>query len=359
MKKWIKKLSIVSLLLLGACAPTEDEEYLLEEVNEEADEVDVSASEEENESTEESETPGELVYSLEGIDLPSADDLPLNVDYIEINDNVPTFTTEELEITEAFFDFESLDELGRVGVADALLDEELMPPEQHERGGLSHITPSGWNQNSRGDEVSELVSGGWLYNRAHLIGHQMLGEPSDVAENLMTGTRQFNVNMIPFENYVASVVESGTQVRYRVTPVFDGDNLLAHGVVMEGFSLDEEGELGDELSFAIFVPNEQESIDLNYETGEWSVDGETTTTDETPDEEESSSNLESESTDSALSLINNGSYEELQNVSGIGPALSERIIEYRESNGGFNSLEEITNVSGIDTVVLEELKNNH
>lgn len=205
-------------------------------------------------------------------DVPSVSDLPLGLDYVELNNNKPTFTNDELELTEPFMAFEPLDEYGRVGVADALLDEELMPPEQHERGGLSHVTPTGWYQNARGDEVSEMVDGGWLYNRSHLIGHQLGGDETDVAENLMTGTRAFNLNMLEFENAVAAVVEQGTQVRYRVTPVFDNGNLLSHGVIMEGFSLDEDGELGDELSFNIFIPNEQDGIVFDYRDGTWGLE---------------------------------------------------------------------------------------
>lgn len=205
-------------------------------------------------------------------DVPSASALPLNVNYVELNNNTPTFSNDDLEITEPFIAFTALDEYGRVGVSDALLDEELMPPEQHERGGLSHVTPTGWVQNARGDEVSEMVDGGWLYNRSHLIGHQLGGDDTDVAENLMTGTRQFNLNMLEFENAVADVVEQGTQVRYRVTPVFDDRDLLPYGVIMEGFSLDDDGDLGTELSFNIFIPNEQSSILLNYHDGTWAVD---------------------------------------------------------------------------------------
>lgn len=261
----MKKLLIMGLLsstiVLSGCETVEPLEIedltqlVTLPVVEDADVVDIPSAED--------------VASAEGV--PSAEDLPLGEDYIEINNNIPYFTNEELEVDEAFIDFSTLDYLGRVGEANALLDEELMPPEQFERGGLGHITPSGWNQNQRGDAVSEMVSGGWLYNRSHLIGHQMGGEGTDVAENLITGTRQFNMNMLPFENFVANVVENGTQVRYRVTPVYDGDNLLSHGVVMEGFSLDEVGELGDELTFNIFIPNEQDGITLDYSDGSWSV----------------------------------------------------------------------------------------
>lgn len=88
----------------------------------------------------------------------------------------------------------------------------------------------------------------------------------------MTGTRQFNAEgMLPFENFVANVVEeTEMQVRYRITPLFEGDNLLAHGIIMEGFSVDDDGET---LTFNVFVPNQQDGIELDYETGDhWPAD---------------------------------------------------------------------------------------
>jgi DNA-entry nuclease len=239
------------------------EEDATYEVSENADDLEVSETESadtetepEAEETEEAES--DLVYDIEALDLPSPEDLPLDEVYIEINDNVPLFTNEELEVSEPFHSYEARDELGRVGVADALLDVELMPAE--ERGSISHVDPTGWNQGNY-----DVVSGNWLYNRSHLIGHQMTGY--DGKNNLMTGTRQFNVEgMLPFENFVASVVEdTEMQVRYRVTPLFEDDNMLAHGIVMEGFSVDDNGET---LTFNVFVPNQQDGIELDYETGD-------------------------------------------------------------------------------------------
>ena len=200
----------------------------------------------------------ELVFDIDALELPEPEDLPLDTVYIEVNENIPLFTNEELEVSEPFQSYETEDDLGRVGVADALLDVELMPAEQ--RGSIGHIDPSGWNQGNY-----EIVSGNWLYNRSHLIGHQMTGY--DGRDNLMTGTRQFNVEgMLPFENFVADVVEdTEMQVRYRVTPLFEEDNLLSHGILMEGFSVDDNGET---LTFNVFVPNQQDGIELDYETGE-------------------------------------------------------------------------------------------
>ena len=216
------------------------------------------AEETEETEPEKAEEEDELVYDIDALDLPDPKDLPLDDVYIEVNDNVPLFTNEELEVSEPFHAYDSRDELGRVGMAEALLDVELMPAEQ--RGSISHIEPTGWNQGNY-----KVVSGNWLYNRSHLIGHQMTGY--DGKNNLMTGTRQFNVEgMLPFENFVANVVEeTEMQVRYRVTPLFEDDNLLAHGILMEGFSLDDDGET---LTFNVFVPNQQDGIELDYETGD-------------------------------------------------------------------------------------------
>lgn len=204
------------------------------------------------------ESPSTTVDTTSHQEVPSADELPIEDDYLVINDNIPFFTNEELMEIEPFADYAPIDNLGRVGVTNALLDQELMPSE--ERGSIGDVYPSGWDQ-----EKYDNVSGGWLYNRSHLIGHQLTGY--DGENNLMTGTRQFNVDgMLPFENFVANIIETkDMRVRYRVTPVFDGNNLLAHGVIMEGYSIDDNGE---SLTFNVFVPNQQDGIDLNYQTGE-------------------------------------------------------------------------------------------
>lgn len=268
-------------LLLAACEPVDeaveteeveaDQEMDTEEVEtteenpdeQHTEEEDTDDDEQESEVASESETEAgsaesELVYDIESIELPGPEELPLETVYIEINDNIPFFTNEELEVSEPFHTYAPLDYLGRVGVAEALLDVELMPAEQ--RGSIGHIEPTGWNQGNY-----EIVSGNWLYNRSHLIGHQMTGY--DGNDNLMTGTRQFNAEgMLPFENFVANVVEENEmQVRYRITPLFEDGNLLSHGIVMEGFSVDDDGET---LTFNIFVPNQQDGIELDYTTGD-------------------------------------------------------------------------------------------
>ncbi len=178
--------------------------------------------------------------------------------YVEINNNVPLFTNADLSSTEAWEDYGALDHLGRVTEANAVLGVELMPAE--ERGSISSIRPTGWNQ-----ENYSVVPGGWLYNRSHLIGFQLTGENAN-ARNLITGTRWFNAEgMIPFENFIANYIETTeNHVRYRVTPYFEGDNLLASGIYMEGMSIEDNGEA---LMFHIYVPNIQPSVHLDYATG--------------------------------------------------------------------------------------------
>lgn len=193
----------------------------------------------------------------------SAPSIPAGEAYVEVNDNVPLFTNEDISSTEAWEDYGPLDDLGRVTIANAVLGVELMPAE--ERGDISGVEPTGWKQ-----EKFSVVSGGWLYNRSHLIGHQLTGE-DDNAENLMTGTRYFNTEgMLPFENFVANYIEeTENHVRYRITPHFEGDNLLASGIYMEGFSIEDNGE---GLSFHIYVPNIQPEVEINYATGESKFD---------------------------------------------------------------------------------------
>lgn len=191
----------------------------------------------------------------------AAPSVPDGAAYVEVNSNIPLFTNEDIISTETWDEYGTTDSLGRVTVANAVLGTELMPAE--ERGDISDVYPTGWNQAEYAN-----VSGGWLYNRSHLIGHQLTGY--DGANNLITGTRYFNVEgMLPFENFVANYIETtDNHVRYRITPHFEGDNLLASGVYMEGFSIEDNGE---GLQFHIYVPNVQPGVTLDYTTGDsWS-----------------------------------------------------------------------------------------
>ena len=180
-----------------------------------------------------------------------------NETYTVLNNNVPQFTEGEIT-TNAFESYSELDELNRCGAAVACIGEEIMPTE--ERGAIGHIKPSGW-QIAKYD----FIDGKYLYNRCHLIGYQLSGE-NDNEKNLITGTRYMNADgMLPFENMVADYVrETKNHVVYRVTPVFEGDNLLAKGVQMEAFSVEDDGA---GISFNVFVNNIQPGVDINYADG--------------------------------------------------------------------------------------------
>ena len=180
--------------------------------------------------------------------------------YIAINDNQPYFSDEDKQRTDAFEEYSELDTLGRCGVAYANIGKDLMPTQK--RGNISSIKPSGWI-NKKYD--TDLVDGGYIYNRCHLIGHQLAGEDAN-EKNLITGTRYFNVEgMLPFENIVADYVkETNNHVLYRVTPVYDGNDLVAKGVQMEAYSVEDDGE---GVLFNVFVYNVQPGITIDYATG--------------------------------------------------------------------------------------------
>lgn len=194
--------------------------------------------------------------SIEGLDkIPEYSSYP----YVFIGaGNSDLLDTEEWDV-----DYESYtsDEEGRCTTAEALVGTETMPTE--EREDISSVTPTGWN-NKRYD--SDLVDGGWIYNRCHLIGYQLTGE-NDNADNLITGTRYLNIEgMLPFENEVADYVrDTGNHVMYQVTPIYEGSNLVASGVVMEAESVEDNGE---GIDFNVYCYNVQPGIEIDYSTGE-------------------------------------------------------------------------------------------
>lgn len=171
--------------------------------------------------------------------------------YTVVNDNIPGFTDADMTTT-SFETYSPLDSMGRVGVAYACLGSDLMPTET--RGNISSVKPTGWHSGAAAN-----------WNRSHLIGWQLSGENAN-ERNLMTGTRQFNAaGMLPFENMVADYIhETDNHVLYRVTPIFVGSDLVARGVQMEGYSVEDEG---DGIYFNVFVYNNQPGVTIDYGTG--------------------------------------------------------------------------------------------
>ena len=197
-------------------------------------------------------TPPAETYSMENI--PPYDGTP----YVVLNDNQPSFTEEDM--TDVSYEFYSdLDELGRCGVTEACIGRDLMPTEK--RGDISSVKPTGWVQNQY-----DFVDGKSLWNRCHLIGFQLAGENANEC-NLITGTRYLNVEgMLPFENLVADYVkETDNHVLYRVTPAFQATELVARGVQMEAYSVEDSG---DGVCFNVFCYNVQPGVEIDYATGD-------------------------------------------------------------------------------------------
>ena len=184
--------------------------------------------------------------------------------YVELNGNIPEFTDAE-KVTKSYETYAPLDSLGRCGVTVACVGKDIMPTEDRE--SISSVKPTGWVNNKYD---TDLVDGGYIYNRCHLIGFQLTGENAN-KNNLITGTRYLNIEgMLPFENMVADYVkETGNHVLYRVTPIFYGDELVARGVQMEAFSVEDEGE---GICFNVYCYNVQPGVEIDYATGESRLD---------------------------------------------------------------------------------------
>ena len=179
--------------------------------------------------------------------------------FVTINNNKPSFGSAELT-TKGYEKYSPLDSLNRCGVAIASCGKEIMPGANEERGSISSIKPSGWNQ-----AKYDGISGGWLWNRCHLIGWQLSAENAN-RENLITGTRYMNISgMLPFENMVADYIrETGNHVAYRITPIYKGNNLVCSGVQMEAYSIEDSGE---GIEFNVYCYNVQPGININYADG--------------------------------------------------------------------------------------------
>lgn len=195
--------------------------------------------------------------------------------YYVINNNEPFFTGSELTVTnngsvKSYEKYAPLDSLGRCGITEACIGIDIMPTEK--RGEIGQVKPTGWHTIKY-----DCVDGKYLYNRCHLIGFQLTGENAN-ERNLITGTRYMNVDgMLPFENMIDDYVEeTKNHVLYRVTPIYEGDNLLAHGVLMEAKSVEDNG---DGICFNVFCYNAQPGIEIDYKTGNsWLSDVLITTT---------------------------------------------------------------------------------
>lgn len=178
--------------------------------------------------------------------------------YVAVNNNVPYFTQQDYT-TESYEYYSPLDSLGRCGVCVASIGRDLMPTE--ERGSIGSVKPTGWHT-----VKYDNVDGKYLYNRCHLIGYQLSGENANT-RNLITGTRYLNVQgMLPFENMVADYVkETGNHVLYRSTPIFSGSNLLASGVLLEAYSVEDSG---DGICFNVYCYNVQPGVSIDYANGD-------------------------------------------------------------------------------------------
>ncbi len=261
------------LLFAGGCS---DSEVLQSETISETKTVETQSSknEEEHINTENSDSnPGEeqseiQIPNSENEAVGSGKQEPLAPNEIPpysgspfaaLNNNIPNFGADELRSV-GYESYSELDILGRTGVAVASVGKDTMPKEGEKRGSISSIKPSGWNQASY-----DHVSGKYLYNRCHLIGWQLSAENAN-KRNLLTGTKYLNVSgMLPFENMVSDYIkETGNHVAYRITPIYEGDNLVASGVAMEAYSVEDKGE---GICFHVYCYNVQPGVRINYSDG--------------------------------------------------------------------------------------------
>ena len=198
-----------------------------------------------------------VIYSYDIEDIPEYNGEP----YVILNNNIPNFE-ESGYSTNSFEYYSDLDKLGRCGVAFANIGLDLMPTE--ERGYIGNIKPSGWHT-----VKYDIVDGKYLYNRCHLIGYQLTSENAN-EKNLITCTRYMNtVGMLGFENEVAEYIKkTGNHVLYRVTPMYEGNNLLASGVNIEALSVEDKGK---GIQFNVYVYNVQDGILIDYSDGSSSL----------------------------------------------------------------------------------------
>ena len=258
-------LFLILLLMLTAC----DLGVMLPPLTTEATETTAAVTADET-----TRSPQTTFIPQDGVEAPALTQEPFDLSavptytgdaYVIVNDNIPSFTAAQYT-NESYEYYSPLDALGRCGTTVACIGTDLMPTD--DRGSIGSVKPTGWQS-----VKYDIVDGKYLYNRCHLIGFQLTGENAN-KENLITGTRYLNIEgMLPFENMIADYVkETGNHVLFRVTPIFVGDELVARGVHMEAYSV-EDG--GDGISFNVFAYNVQPGIEIDYATGLSCLSGET------------------------------------------------------------------------------------
>ena len=200
----------------------------------------------------------------ESFSLDSVPDFDGTRAYVVINENKPFFTESEI-VSDSYEKYATLDYLGRCGVAISCVGKDIMPTE--DRGSIGQVKPSGWHT-----VKYDIVDGKYLYNRCHLIGYQLTGENANKG-NLITGTRYLNIEgMLVFENMIADYVkDTGNHVMYRVSPIFKDANLLASGVLMEAYSVEDSGA---GIEFCVYAYNAQPGVVIDYKTGNSALSGE-------------------------------------------------------------------------------------
>lgn len=259
---------IIQTAPVSGTVSTEPDDFSTESVCPSVDTAGESTNAETTEEASAYYTPdasGSVIYAATSDDAPQGFDpetVPVwdgSAAYVTVNNNVPFFTDEQKTSYDSFEHYSQLDSLGRCGTAIACIGTDLMPT--GDRGEIGSVKPSGWHSIRY-----DFVDGKYLYNRCHLIGFQLTGENANPL-NLITGTRSLNIaGMLPFENTTADYLHSNgnNHVMYRVTPYFSGDDLVADGVLMEGYSTEDDGA----LSFCVWCYNEEPGVTIDHRTGD-------------------------------------------------------------------------------------------
>lgn len=325
--KWVKRAGIIALFVISMLVmpATETERANDVKIEQSAKDAKEEAADKKNgsdkkaESNKEAETTKPSGLSQTPVDLSSVGSFSGKA-YVELNNNTPTFAEVS---TQSFERYDNLDSLGRCGVAYACVGKDIMPAE--ERGSIGQVKPTGWHTIKY-----DIVDGKYLYNRCHLIGYQLTGENANT-QNLITGTRYMNMDgMLPFENMVADYVqETGNHVMYRVTPHFSGNNLLASGVQMEAYSVEDSGE---GVCFNVYVYNAQPGITINYANGDSSLT-QTVSNSSSSSSSDSNSNSSGDSTLVWLSATGD-KYHTINNCGNMNPDKARQVTKAKAEADG-------------------------